>query len=35
MVIPVAGEMLRVVLGWDGPRVTRHGRYRFVPLVTD
>lgn len=35
MVIPVAGEMLRVVRGPDGPQVTRHGRYRFVPLVTD
>ncbi|MGN7246316.1 protein-L-isoaspartate O-methyltransferase family protein [Janibacter anophelis] len=35
MVIPVAGEMLRVVRGPDGPHVTRHGRYRFVPLVTD
>ena len=36
MVIPVAGEMLRVVR--DGPgsdelTITRHGRYRFVPLV--
>ena len=38
MVIPVAGEMLRVVL--DGPGVdeltiTRHGRYRFVPLISE
>ncbi|WP_248283984.1 protein-L-isoaspartate O-methyltransferase family protein [Brevibacterium sediminis] len=36
MVIPVAGEMLRVVR--DGPgsdelTITRHGRYRFVPLI--
>jgi len=33
MVIPVAGEMLLVVVGPDGqPGVTRHGFYRFVPL---
>jgi protein-L-isoaspartate(D-aspartate) O-methyltransferase len=31
LVIPVAGEMLRVTL--PGPRVTRHGHYRFVPLI--
>ena len=30
MVIPVAGEMLRVTQ--PGARVTRHGHYRFVPL---
>lgn len=30
MVIPVAGEMLRVAN--PGAVVTRHGRYRFVPL---
>ncbi|QBR93057.1 protein-L-isoaspartate O-methyltransferase family protein [Nocardioides euryhalodurans] len=30
MVIPVAGEMLRVTT--PGPSVTRHGGYRFVPL---
>ena len=30
MVIPVAGDMLRVTQ--PGTRVTRHGRYRFVPL---
>ena len=30
MVIPVAGEMLRVTN--PGPTTTRHGRYRFVPL---
>ncbi|WP_338538609.1 protein-L-isoaspartate O-methyltransferase [Janibacter terrae] len=35
MVIPVAGEMLRVVRGSGGTTVTRHGRYRFVPLVED
>lgn len=38
MVIPVAGEMLRVVR--DGPgadelAITRHGRYRFVPLISE
>ena len=33
MVVPVAGEMLRVVAHPEGPRVTRHGRYRFVPLI--
>ena len=37
MVIPVAGEMLRIVR--DGPgadelTITRHGRYRFVPLIS-
>ena len=33
MVVPVAGTMLRVVLGEDGATtVTRHGGYRFVPL---
>ena len=35
MVVPVAGEMLRVQRrGEDDPLVTTHGRYRFVPLVT-
>ncbi|GAA2133855.1 protein-L-isoaspartate carboxylmethyltransferase [Nocardioides bigeumensis] len=33
LVIPVAGEMLRVVRHGDEHEVTRHGRYRFVPLV--
>lgn len=33
LVIPVAGEMCRVVRGVDGARTTRHGRYRFVPLI--
>lgn len=33
MVIPVAGEMVRVVSGADGVRRTTHGRYRFVPLL--
>ena len=34
LVIPVAGEMLLVEVGVDGsPTVTRHGRYRFVPLI--
>lgn len=34
MVVPVAGEMVRVVVPEDGgaPAVTRHGAYRFVPL---
>lgn len=33
MVIPVAGEMVRVVRGADGVCSTTHGRYRFVPLL--
>lgn len=33
MVIPVAGEMLRVTRSGDGPEITRHGLYRFVPLL--
>ena len=38
MVIPVAGEMLRVAR--DGPgadelTITRHGWYRFVPLISE
>jgi protein-L-isoaspartate(D-aspartate) O-methyltransferase len=33
LVIPVAGQMLLVVRDGEGrDRVTRHGRYRFVPL---
>lgn len=32
MVIPVAGEMLRVVRRGAQIEVTRHGGYRFVPL---
>lgn len=38
MVIPVAGEMLRVVRdgpGSDGLTITQHGRYRFVPLISE
>ena len=38
LVVPVAGRMLRVdrdERSPDGRRVTRHGSYRFVPLVTD
>ena len=38
LVIPVDGRMLRVVRDDDAPgggRVTQHGSYRFVPLVTD
>ncbi|WP_338750642.1 protein-L-isoaspartate O-methyltransferase family protein [Janibacter alittae] len=34
MVMPVAGEMVRVVNRPRGPEMTTHGRYRFVPLVT-
>lgn len=34
LVIPVASEMTRVVLDADGtPAVTKHGPYRFVPLI--
>jgi protein-L-isoaspartate(D-aspartate) O-methyltransferase len=33
MVIPVQGQMLRVVSRDDERDVSRHGRYRFVPLV--
>ncbi|WP_182524993.1 protein-L-isoaspartate O-methyltransferase family protein [Nocardioides dongkuii] len=33
MVVPVRGEMLRVVIHPDGADVTRHGAYRFVPLL--
>jgi protein-L-isoaspartate(D-aspartate) O-methyltransferase len=32
MVVPVAGELLRVAASMRGLQVTRHGRYRFVPL---
>jgi protein-L-isoaspartate(D-aspartate) O-methyltransferase len=32
MVIPVASRMLLVVVTPDGPVVTEHGDYRFVPL---
>lgn len=32
MVIPVAGEMLRVLRRGTQTEVTRHGAYRFVPL---
>lgn len=32
LVVPVAGEMTLVVRG-DVEQVTRHGRYRFVPLL--
>jgi protein-L-isoaspartate(D-aspartate) O-methyltransferase len=33
MVVPVSGRMCRVIRAPDGAvRVTRHGRYRFVPL---
>ncbi|AZU01336.1 protein-L-isoaspartate O-methyltransferase family protein [Brevibacterium linens] len=38
MVIPVAGEMLRIIrdgLGADELTITRHGWYRFVPLISE
>jgi protein-L-isoaspartate(D-aspartate) O-methyltransferase len=35
LVAPVAGRMLRVHAGPDGPAVEEHGHYRFVPLVSD
>ncbi|WP_152348152.1 protein-L-isoaspartate O-methyltransferase family protein [Brevibacterium sp. CFH 10365] len=38
MVIPVAGEMLRVVRDGreaDELTITRHGLYRFVPLISE
>ncbi len=34
MVIPVAGTMLRVEKVAGRPRITRHGLYRFVPLIS-
>jgi len=33
MVIPVAGSMLLVRATGDGPVVSHHGSYRFVPLL--
>ncbi|WP_394285333.1 protein-L-isoaspartate O-methyltransferase [Corynebacterium sp.] len=33
LVIPVAGEMLRVGMRDGTAEITRHGRYRFVPLL--
>jgi len=35
MVIPVDTVMIRVARRQDGLRVTRHGRYAFVPLIED
>ena len=38
LVVPVAGRMVRVVrddTAPDGRRLSEHGHYRFVPLVTD
>lgn len=35
LVIPVSGVMTRVVAGPDGPVVSEHGHYRFVPLIRD
>lgn len=32
LVVPVQGELLRVVADGDDPVVSRHGSYRFVPL---
>jgi protein-L-isoaspartate(D-aspartate) O-methyltransferase len=32
MVVPVAGTMLRVACSMRDTSITRHGRYRFVPL---
>jgi protein-L-isoaspartate(D-aspartate) O-methyltransferase len=32
MVLPVAGEMLLIQQASGSVQVTRHGRYRFVPL---
>jgi len=34
LVIPVAGSMTRVIVDADGtPQISRHGIYRFVPLI--
>lgn len=33
LVVPVAGEMVRVARDADGEHVTRHGWYTFVPLL--
>lgn len=33
MVVPVRGEMLRVVRERDDVNISKHGRYRFVPLL--
>lgn len=33
LVLPVAGEMTRVRRDSGGARLSRHGRYRFVPLI--
>jgi protein-L-isoaspartate(D-aspartate) O-methyltransferase len=33
MVVPVSGTMLLVVRSGDGVRTSRHGSYRFVPLL--
>src|SRR5699024_451852 len=38
MVIPVQGQMLKVIRdgrGTDEVTITRHGLYRFVPLITE
>lgn len=33
LALPVAGEMTRVRRDRDGVLVTRHDRYRYVPLI--
>ena len=33
MVIPVAGSMNRVIVDGGAPKISRHGLYRFVPLI--
>jgi protein-L-isoaspartate(D-aspartate) O-methyltransferase len=35
LVVPVEGVMLRVTRTDDGVEIERHGRYVFVPLITD
>lgn len=35
LVVPVDGEMVRVRRDETGTEVTRHGQYRFVPLIED
>jgi protein-L-isoaspartate(D-aspartate) O-methyltransferase len=33
LVIPVAGSMNRVIVDGGAPKISRHGLYRFVPLI--
>ncbi len=35
LVVPVRGTMLRVRRTANGLRTSEHGKYRFVPLITD